>query len=251
MKGAAAIILLLLASGASAFGTTPRHPLHSMRPQSNNIIGLGNEILSDFSRGDLSVQISSVISEKIPADTQDRTNSDLSKAVTGAVDPSISAKKVGERGEAFLLAQGALILFIVLGGIPVINDWMSMIVGPTLIALGLGTMILSGKELGGSLSHWAVPIEESEGGDGLITSGVYSQIRHPMYTGLLTATAGIAVVTNSAARLALTFALFYVLDRKASHEEKALAEAYSDYDDYTKMVTGKIIPSCPMVKHIE
>ena len=173
-------------------------------------------------------------------DQTDKLDHSTSTAVT-----SISGKdeKFGSRGELFVAAQGVLILSIVLGGLPFINnDVLSMGIGSSLILIGLITMFLSGKELGGSLSHWAIPVEKSEGGEGLVSSGVYSQVRHPMYTGLLSAMAGLAVATNSAPRLALTLALFYILNNKAVHEEKSLEDLYPEYGEYKNTVKGKIIP---------
>ena len=122
------------------------------------------------------------------------------------------------------------------------NNPLTVVVGAGLLLSGLLIMYLSGKELGGSLSHWSVPVKKSQGGKGLVSTGVYRWVRHPMYLGLLGVMTGLGIATNSSPRLLLSAALFGVLQLKATHEETKLQEEYPEYKDYKTRVHGKIIP---------
>ena len=167
--------------------------------------------------------------------------------------------KAENRGEAFVAAQGILIASVVIGRFPfgdnaaalwggvdvflAQHDFWSMAIGTSALFSGLCIMYLSAKELEGSLSHWAVPVDKSEGGKGLVSTGVYGLVRHPMYIGLLSMLAGLGIATQSVLRLMLTMTLFIILEFKATYEEEKLTEAYpGEYDDYKKKVKGKILP---------
>lgn len=146
--------------------------------------------------------------------------------------------KVGERGEAYAAAQFALLLFIIGGGVPVIGDFLMLLLGPILMLAGCAAFLLSVKDLGSSLSPWVVP---SAGGD-LVEDGIYSKLRHPQYAGLLGALAGFSIVTGSANRLLLTAVLFYVFNQMAEKEEEELSVKYSNYDGYKMDVPGRFFP---------
>jgi protein-S-isoprenylcysteine O-methyltransferase Ste14 len=71
----------------------------------------------------------------------------------------------------------------------------------------------------------------------LVTSGMYSYVRHPMYAGLLMASLGLSAITNNECRLALSFLLWWVLEQKVVIEERALGELYpAEYADYARRV---------------
>jgi protein-S-isoprenylcysteine O-methyltransferase Ste14 len=149
----------------------------------------------------------------------------------------------GERGEAYFAAQAAVLLCVVLGGIPVVGDALMLLLGPGLLLAGLATLALSFRDLGDSLSPWPVPASAEEGNTGLKTGGLYAYVRHPMYAGLLAACAGLSIVSGSAVRLLLTAALLYVLEVKSDYEEGELAKAFgAEYERYRASVTNKFFP---------
>jgi protein-S-isoprenylcysteine O-methyltransferase Ste14 len=102
---------------------------------------------------------------------------------------------------------------------------------------GAAAAILGVVDMGSSLSPWPVPT-----GDDLVTDGIYSQMRHPIYAGLLAIMAGFSVVTGSAPRLLLTAALWYLLDLKSDYEEKQLVKEFAEYSSYREAVPGKFFP---------
>jgi protein-S-isoprenylcysteine O-methyltransferase Ste14 len=109
-----------------------------------------------------------------------------------------------------------------------------------LLLSGLLVGVLSVVDLGSdSLSPFPKPSSSGS----LKTTGVYGQMRHPMYTALMTVMLGLSMISNSADRLLLTGLLYYLLEVKSDKEEAFLAEQYgSDYAAYqvcTKPVVRK------------
>lgn len=86
---------------------------------------------------------------------------------------------MGERGEEWAIAQGAILIFVAMGSIPVVGGLVMALAGPGLLAGGLGVIAAGVNGLGKSLSPWPAPVKDNE----LNTDGIYGVIRHPMYTG--------------------------------------------------------------------
>jgi protein-S-isoprenylcysteine O-methyltransferase Ste14 len=153
---------------------------------------------------------------------------------------NILAGEFGGRGEQYFIAQISIILCIFYGNVPLLGDLLEFILGPCLVLIGTIVAVLGVKDLGQNLSPWPRVSENSS----LVTNGVYSQFRHPIYTGLLTFCIGISVWSGSAMRVLLTVALWFLLEKKSSFEEESLAEKFGkDYLLYKEQVPGKIIPT--------
>lgn len=151
--------------------------------------------------------------------------------------------KIGERGEQYVIAQFSLFLFIAIGNIP-FGDTIFTVIGPLLILAGLFVVYKSAADLKDNLSPWPVPTDPESGRGSLVNSGIYSYVRHPMYTGVLLGMAGLSVTTDSVMRLLLTCGLYYVLDVKSDYEEERLNETYGiEYDKYKQQVQGKFFPA--------
>ena len=155
--------------------------------------------------------------------------------------------KLGERGEAYAAAQFLLLACIAFGGIPLVGDFLMVLLGPCLMLAGAAAVLLSVNDLGSNLSPWVVPVTNGD----LVQDGIYSKLRHPQYAGFLAAFAGFSIVTGSASRLLLTALLFYVLNQMADVEEAELAKKYPDYKKYAAEVPGKVsfhVSSLPQPK---
>lgn len=159
----------------------------------------------------------------------------------------------GTRGEAYVLAQFALILLVAIGGIPVIGGALSVVLGPGLVLVGAATMLAGITELGPALSPWPVPpnavnkkntaaAATSTTNTELVVTGIFSKVRHPIYAGLLAACVGLSFITESPTRLLLTAALWYVFELKSDYEEEQLDDVYPEYRLYKMEVTGKFVP---------
>ena len=107
------------------------------------------------------------------------------------------------------------------------------------LAGGIGTDGLLGTccHSAGQLQH---PADPRSGGT-LVTSGPYRWIRHPMYTSVLLAAAGAAVMSHQSLDVLLWLALLAVLVAKAGIEERALMVRYPSYQDY-KTRTTRFLP---------
>lgn len=79
-------------------------------------------------------------------------------------------------------------------------------------------------------------------GGELITTGLYSLVRHPGYGAVVIAALGWGLWLGDGARLALAACLFFFFDAKAGKEEKWLEDAYPEYGNYKKRVVKKFIP---------
>lgn len=173
---------------------------------------------------------------------EDLTGVDLDD-LSAAVKENIKSGDAGERGEAYVVAQFSLLSFIALGTVPFVGDALSFTLGPGLVGVGLVVVYKAAVDLGTNLSPWPTPADPNTGRGSLVDTGIYSLLRHPMYSGLIFGMAGLSVATDSALRMLLTVALYLVLDAKSDFEETKLIETYGDdYRAYTEKVQDKIIP---------
>jgi protein-S-isoprenylcysteine O-methyltransferase Ste14 len=165
-------------------------------------------------------------------------------SLTGNAEKILANTKEGEfgkRGEIYVAAQFGLLLCILIGGVPFFGDLLKFLLGPELFLIGFAAIFLGLKGLGGGLTPFPVPVESSE--EGLVSDGIYGQVRHPIYAGLLASSAGFSILTGSATRLLLTALLIYVLDVKSDFEEDGLIQKFPDeYAAYMKEVEGKFFP---------
>jgi len=145
----------------------------------------------------------------------------------------------GSRGEQYFIAQAFLVLCILGGGVPILGDLLKVLFGPVLLLVGVVTLIAGVYEMGESLSPFATPSSNMS----LKTEGVFQYVRHPLYAGLLCIAMGGSIVTDSASRVILTLALFFVLTKKAEFEEKEIEKKIPTYKDYKNEVTGRFVPS--------
>jgi protein-S-isoprenylcysteine O-methyltransferase Ste14 len=107
-----------------------------------------------------------------------------------------------------------------------------------LAVAGCAVIVLGLKELGTNLSPWPAATEDSS----LVKEGIYGELRHPIYAGLLYLCLGVSIWSGSAMRVLLTGALWYLLEKKCNFEEKMLVEKFDEYEDYQLDVGGKFVP---------
>jgi len=109
--------------------------------------------------------------------------------------------------------------------------------GIALTLLGAALAVVGLAALGGALTPFPQPLD----GTVLRQSGIYALARHPIYGGLVIASAGWALAWQSVpgGLVALAVALFF--DRKAAFEERLLRERFPGYGEYAGRVK-KLIP---------
>jgi protein-S-isoprenylcysteine O-methyltransferase Ste14 len=108
-------------------------------------------------------------------------------------------------------------------------------IGAALFISGLSLAIWARVHLG---ENWGMPMSEKDEPE-LVTSGPYSAVRHPIYSGLLLAFLGTALVTNLIG-LAITAVLVAYFYYCGTVEERNLTAtfptAYPQYMQHTKML---------------
>ncbi len=154
-------------------------------------------------------------------------------------------KEFGSSGEISIIMEIALLFCIFRGHIPLLQQLISFLFGPVLFLLGIAVMSLGIKELNtSSFTALTNPIPAEKGGK-MVTSGVYSYIRHPVYAGNLCCFIGLSVMTNSSIRLLLTSLYYVVVELKSRQEEMNMEKefGFATYRKYKEIVKGKFIPS--------
>lgn len=91
--------------------------------------------------------------------------------------------------------------------------------------------------LGPALTASPIPKQEAK----LVTSGIYSVVRNPIYTGLMILGAGLFVFGASWWHLATWVALILLLAFKARWEERMLSDAHPEFTEYAARV-GRLVP---------
>lgn len=116
-----------------------------------------------------------------------------------------------------------------------ISPYFSLPAGILLFVLGWITIIFAFLKIG------VIPAVRKK--SNLITSGIYSIIRHPIYSGTLISVLGWYILFKSVISM-IYFPLLCLLYIVATiHEEKGLIEEYGDeYLNYKKKATKRLIP---------
>jgi protein-S-isoprenylcysteine O-methyltransferase Ste14 len=70
----------------------------------------------------------------------------------------------------------------------------------------------------------------------MVQSGIYSWMRHPLYTSVICGTLGWSLIWQSWPALAASLVLALLLDAKARHEERWLRQQFPEYAKYEKRV---------------
>ncbi|QAA81114.1 isoprenylcysteine carboxylmethyltransferase family protein [Aequorivita sp. H23M31] len=129
---------------------------------------------------------------------------------------------------AFAFEVGAMRIYF-----PDVLFW----IGVGMLILGALTTLIAVLQLNVHLSPFPSPLPGSR----LIMKGVYKHIRHPIYTGILMAFFGFAIIADSGYKLIITLLLFVLFNLKTLYEEKQLMEMFPDYSKY-KQRSGRFFP---------
>ena len=101
-----------------------------------------------------------------------------------------------------------------------------------LITLALIIIVFSAKDLGKSLSPMPRPKENSK----LITSGIYSFFRHPMYYSLIIISFSFFLKSLTIYSLILSILLTFIISNKIKIEEEYLIQKFDNYTLYKNEV---------------
>lgn len=129
---------------------------------------------------------------------------------------------------AFLLVAGPRLDFI--------KEWLQYS-GVFLGILGALICVVALAQLNTHLSPFPTPIK----GSSLISNGVYTWVRHPIYSGILLGLLGLSLYYQSAYKIGIVIALLILFYFKSSYEEQRLEAVFAEYPDY-KVRTKRFIP---------
>jgi protein-S-isoprenylcysteine O-methyltransferase Ste14 len=136
--------------------------------------------------------------------------------------------------------SGALLVRVFRGGSLAVHTPVLEAIGAGLFVCGLSLAVWARIRLG---RNWGMPMTEKAESE-LVTSGPYRFVRHPIYSGLLLAVLGTALVTNLIGLIVVVIlgGYFYY---SASVEEKNLTatfpSAYRAYRARTKMLIPLVL----------
>ncbi len=148
---------------------------------------------------------------------------------------------MAERAVGWVWVASQTVLLVLLLLLPAGTTWST----PTwLTVIGFGTTIIglilvAVAALGLGPAVTPSPVPSSSGR--LATTGLYGFVRHPIYSGVLTAVAGVVIRSGSLGTLAVGIGIVYFFNRKARWEEKRLAKRYPAYSEYAKL-TPRFVP---------
>lgn len=96
--------------------------------------------------------------------------------------------------------------------------------------IGLFVAAISIFQLRRNLSPFPTPVSQGT----LIQSGLYKNIRHPVYTGMFLFFLAYAIGEQSLFKLFIAFLLLVLFYCKSRYEEKLLVEKFPEYKQYQK-----------------
>jgi protein-S-isoprenylcysteine O-methyltransferase Ste14 len=108
--------------------------------------------------------------------------------------------------------------------------------GVALCVLGFGLAISARWHLG---RNWGMPMSQKEQPE-LVTSGPYSLIRHPIYTGLILAMLGSAIGVNVSWALLVPVSVYFILS--ARREETVMLQLFPEQYAAYMARTGMLVP---------
>lgn len=111
------------------------------------------------------------------------------------------------------------------------------ITGIVIGILGSLFVVIALLQLNKNLSPFPSPKSDAQ----LIKNGIYTYIRHPIYTGILGIVIGYSFFSASGYRFLIALLLLVLFIYKSRYEEKRLLFIFKDYLDYKKK-TGRFLP---------
>ena len=147
----------------------------------------------------------------------------------------LSSSSFAARGGGWVVAQSILMLAVILLGVVFHGDWTRI----PLIAVGALLFVVGGYfGIAGVLvlGRNRTPYPQPREGSALIQHGIYSRVRHPLYTSVMVAALGWAMIWQSAAAFGAALVLIPFFHAKARQEERWLCEKFPGYAVYARRV---------------
>ena len=139
------------------------------------------------------------------------------------------------RGGVWVVVQSVLMIAAIALGVMFHGDWsrVSVIAAGAVLFVAGGYFGIAGVAvLGRNRTPYPQPREDSE----LVQRGIYARVRHPIYTSVMLASLGWALIWQSAAACGAALVLMPFFHAKARREECWLREMFPGYADYARRV---------------
>ena len=159
----------------------------------------------------------------------------------------MNVPSLGPRGEGWVALQGicfALIVAAIAAAPPEADPDLASVGTRHLLGymIGLvGAMFLGSGIAELRRANALVAVPKPREGAQLVERGAYRFVRHPIYSGLILGSLGLAIITPWAGTFIAAGLLAIVFDLKRRREEVWLAEQYPDYAAY-KQRTKALLP---------
>ncbi len=111
------------------------------------------------------------------------------------------------------------------------------LIGLAVVAAGLAYSAWARAHLG---RNWSATVTVKEGHE-LIRSGPYAHVRHPIYSGIILAFVGMALVYGEWRGVAAIVLVFVAFAIKGRIEDRRMSETFAAFDDYRRN-TKALIP---------
>jgi protein-S-isoprenylcysteine O-methyltransferase Ste14 len=134
-----------------------------------------------------------------------------------------------------LLLSGAVAAWVLWG-----RGWGVAAVAAGAVLAGAGGALAGGGFL--ALGAQVSPFPEPLPGAVVVERGVYHLARHPIYGGIVLATAGISLADGNWPGLTLAGALLALFWGKSGFEERRLVARFPGYDGYRRRVRRRLLP---------
>ena len=92
--------------------------------------------------------------------------------------------------------------------------------------------------MGPSFTIFPVPNPEGK----LVRTGIFKQVRHPIYGGVILSLLGLSLVASRSAPIAVVAALGFFFYRKSEFEEITLIERFPEYTRYKAETPRRMLP---------
>lgn len=109
--------------------------------------------------------------------------------------------------------------------------WQSL-VSILMLLLAIFVLVRGFRDLGDALT----PLPESKSGASLVTTGIYSSIRHPIYSSLFLLSGSVLLWKRSLSSTIISFCLFALLIYKAKYEDSLLRAKFSEAEKYQNSI---------------
>jgi protein-S-isoprenylcysteine O-methyltransferase Ste14 len=139
------------------------------------------------------------------------------------------------RGGALVIAQSILMTAVIVFGVVFHGDWTRLaevLTGAALFLTGGYIGIAGVAVLGRNRTPFPMPREGSE----LVQRGIYARVRHPLYTSVMLASLGWALIWQSRPAFIVALVLIPFFHAKAGREEHWLRNQFPDYVAYERRV---------------